>query len=252
MRGASEQRTFIGIAALCFVASAAVTVLWCGSMSSMHGMSMTWMRMPGQGWPGAAATFIGMWAVMMIAMMLPALVPMLTNYRAALPRTALSSRDGLTLRVAAGYFCVWTLAGIVAYPPGVMLMELVMRVPAAAHAVPLAAGVVTMLAGAWQLSAWKARQLACCRETIDCCRPPAATAGTAWRHGLDLGTRCLRCCAPLTALLFVMGVMELRAMVLVTLAIAIERLNPRGNRTARMIGGVMLAGGLLGVLRALE
>jgi len=252
MHGASEQRTFIGIAALCFVASAAVTVAWCASMPSMHGMSMAWMRMPGQGWPGAAATFAGMWAVMMVAMMLPALVPMLMNYRAALPRAARERRGGLTLRVAAGYFGVWTLAGVIAYPPGVMLMELVMRVPEAAQAVPIAAGIVTMLAGAWQLSAWKARQLACCRETLDCCRPPAATAGTAWRHGFNLGLRCLRCCAPLTAWLFVMGVMEVRAMILVTGAIAVERLVPRNSRAVQAIGGAMLAGGLLGVLRALE
>ena len=54
-------------------------------MSAMPGMempggwtmSMAWMRMPGQGWPGAAATFLGMWIVMMVAMMLPVLVPML-------------------------------------------------------------------------------------------------------------------------------------------------------------------------------
>jgi hypothetical protein len=34
-------------------------------------MSMAWMRMPGQTWPGAAASFLGMWVVMMVAMMLP-------------------------------------------------------------------------------------------------------------------------------------------------------------------------------------
>jgi predicted metal-binding membrane protein len=76
----------------------------------------------------------------------------------------------------------------------VALAEAAMRLPAVAHAVPVIAASVTMLAGAWQLSAWKSRQLACCRETIDCCRPPAASARAAWRHGFDLGMRCLRCC----------------------------------------------------------
>ena len=46
-------------------------------------MSMTWMRMPGQTWLGAATSFLGMWVVMMVAMMLPSLVPMLWNYRKA-------------------------------------------------------------------------------------------------------------------------------------------------------------------------
>ena len=259
MPGVNEQRTFIGVAALCFIASAAVTIAWCASMSmpgmEMPGgwtMSMAWMRMPGQGWPGAAASFIGMWAVMMIAMMLPALVPMLLRYRAALGRAPASRRNALTLRVAAGYFLLWILAGVTAYPPGVVLAELAMRVPAVTHAMPIAAGIATMLAGAWQLSRWKLRQLEGCRDTIDCCRPPGATATAAWRHGFDLGARCLRCCGPLTALLFVMGVMELRAMALVTGAIAIERGASRGNRAARAFGAVMLAAGLLGVLRALE
>jgi predicted metal-binding membrane protein len=40
-------------------------------------MSMAWMRMSGQTWPVAAASFFGMWSVMMVAMMLPSLVPML-------------------------------------------------------------------------------------------------------------------------------------------------------------------------------
>ncbi len=53
------------VAALVFVASAAVTIAWCGSMSGMRGMdmpggwvmSMAWMRMPGQGWLEYAGVF---------------------------------------------------------------------------------------------------------------------------------------------------------------------------------------------------
>ena len=84
-RPMASQHTFYGVSALLFVASAAVTIVWCASMSSMGGMSMpggwtmsmTWMRMPGQSWPGAAASFLGMWIVMMIAMMLPSIAPTL-------------------------------------------------------------------------------------------------------------------------------------------------------------------------------
>jgi predicted metal-binding membrane protein len=260
MRAASGQRTFIAIAALCFIASAAVTVTWCGSMSSMPGMpmaggwtmSMAWMRMPGQGWPGAAATFLCMWAVMMIAMMVPALVPMLIDYRESLRPAPPARVHGLTLRVAAGYFLVWTIIGAVAWPFGVAVAELAMRIPTVAHAVPLVAASVTVLAGAWQRSAWKSRQLACCRRTIDCCRLPAATPRAAWRQGFDLGVRCLRCCAPLTAMLFVSGVMELRAMVLVAAAITVERVASWGGRAARVSGAALVAVGLLGLCRALE
>ena len=69
-------------------------VVWCGSMSAMGEMpmpgswtmSMAWMRMPGQTWPGSAASFLGMWVVMMVAMILPCLVPMLWRYRQAVGR----------------------------------------------------------------------------------------------------------------------------------------------------------------------
>ena len=49
-------------------------------------MSMAWMRTGEQTWPGVAASFLGMWAVMMMAMMLPSLVPMLGRYREAVGR----------------------------------------------------------------------------------------------------------------------------------------------------------------------
>src|SRR3989304_1734879 len=91
----ASQRAFFGVSALLFAASAVVTIVWCASMSAMGEMgmpggwtiSMAWMRMPGQTWSGAAASFLGMWVVMMVAMMLPSLVPMLWRYRQAVGRT---------------------------------------------------------------------------------------------------------------------------------------------------------------------
>ena len=90
-----SHRAFFGVSALLFAASAVVTIVWGASMSAMGGMtmpggwtmSMAWMRMPGQTWFGAAASFLGMWIVMMVAMMLPSLVPMLGRYREAVGRT---------------------------------------------------------------------------------------------------------------------------------------------------------------------
>lgn len=64
----TSHRSFVGVSALLFAASAALTIVWCASMSAMRGMmpmpggwtmSMAWMRMPGQTWPGAAASFLG-------------------------------------------------------------------------------------------------------------------------------------------------------------------------------------------------
>ena len=79
-------------------------------------MSMASMRMPGQTWPGAAASFFGMWVVMMVAMMLPSLAPMLWRYRQAVGRTGETRLGRLTAVVGVGYLFVWTLFGMAAFP----------------------------------------------------------------------------------------------------------------------------------------
>jgi predicted metal-binding membrane protein len=202
-------------------------------------MSMAWMRMPGQSAFDAAATFLGMWTVMMVAMMLPVLGPALARYRAA--HRGHARLDRQTLLVAAGYFAVWTLVGLAAYPPGVALAEAVMRVPALSRAIPFAGGAVVLFAGLLQFTRWKARALASCREPPASCS--ASTQVTAWRHGLRMGVRCARCCLGPTHVLIVVGVMDLRVMAVVTVAIAAERLAPAGERIARTTGAMFIAAG---------
>jgi predicted metal-binding membrane protein len=239
------ERVFIGSAVLAFAASTAVTIAWCSSMSAMPGMempggwtmSMAWMRMPGQSWLGAAATFMAMWAVMMVAMMLPVLVPMLARYRAS--RLGDTRLNRQTAFVAAGYFAVWTLFGAIAYPLGAMLAEATMRSPGVSRVIPLASGVVLAIAGASQFTSWKARQLACCLESPACCARPR-DRGNAWQHGLRLGVQCVSCCLGPTAALLVIGIMDLRAMAVVALAICAERLAPAGERAARVIGAALI------------
>lgn len=249
---------FLGVSALVFAASAAVTVVSCESMSAMGGMpmpggwtmSMAWMRMPGQTWPGAAASFLGMWVVMMVAMMLPSLVPMLWRYRQAVGRTGEARLGWLTALVGVGYFLVWTVVGMAAFPLGVALAAVEMEEPALARAVPIAVGVVVLIAGSLQFTAWKARHLACCREAPGRGHTLPADAGTAWRHGVRLGLHCSHCCAGLTAILLVVGVMDLRAMAVVTAAITVERLAPAGEGVARATGAVVVGAGLLLIARA--
>jgi predicted metal-binding membrane protein len=189
-----------------------------------------------------------MWSVMMVAMMLPVLVPILSRYREALARTAGTRLGQLTTLVGAGYFAVWTLCGVVVFPLGLALAEIAMRVPAVSRAMPIATGVVMLIAGILQFTAWKKRRLECCRAAPG--RVLMASAGTAWRHGLQLGLRCVRCCASLTAVLLAIGVMDLRAMAGVTALIAAERLAPAGERVARGIGVVVAVCGLIQVAKA--
>src|SRR5229473_3600122 len=98
---------------LLFIASAGGTIYWCGSMRGempMPGgwtMSMAWMRMPGQSWLVAAASFMAMWTVMMVAMMLASLL------------STLSRNSERVLTVGAGYFLVWATLGAAVYPLGI-------------------------------------------------------------------------------------------------------------------------------------
>src|SRR5947207_10713287 len=253
-----SQRAFFGVSALLFAASAAVTIVWCGSMSAMGEMpmpggwtmSMAWMRMPGQTWPSAAASFLGMWVVMMVAMMLPSLVPVLWRYRQTLGRTGEARLGRLATLVGVGYFFAWTVFGMLAFPLGVALAAVETQLPALARAVPIAVAMVVLIAGFLQLTAWKAHQLACCREAPGRGRTLPADAGTAWRHGLRLGLHCSYCCAGLTAMLLVIGVMDLRAMAVVAAAVTVERLAPGGERAARAIGAVVVGAGLTLIARA--
>jgi predicted metal-binding membrane protein len=137
-------------------------------------MAMAWMRMPGQTsgqrWFGAAASFLGTWVVMMVAMMLPSLVPMLGRYRQAVGRIGETRLSLQAVLVGVGYIFVWIVPGMAAFPLGVALAAAEMQQPALARAVPIAAGVVVLIAGAVQFTAWKARHLACCRGVTVRCR----------------------------------------------------------------------------------
>ena len=254
----ASQLAFFGLSALLFAASATATIVWCASMSTMGGMampggwtmSMAWMRLPGQTWPGAAAMFLGMWVVMMAAMMLPSLAPMLWRYRQAVGGTAEMPVGRLTALVGVGYFLVWTVFGMVAFPLGVALAAVAMEEPSMARAVPIVVGAVIAAAGAFQFTRWKTHHLACCRETPELCRMLPANAGSAWRYGLNLGFHCSCCCIGLTAVLLVVGVMDLRAMAVVAVAITVERLAPAGPRIARAIGVVLVGVGLFVIARA--
>jgi predicted metal-binding membrane protein len=187
----------------------------------------------------------------MMAMMLPSLVPMLWRYRQAVEMAGEPRLGRLTALAGAGYFFVWALLGMAAFPVGAALAAIEMRQPALARAVPIMTGVAVLMAGAVQFTAWKARHLACCREMPCNERTLRADARTAWRHGLRLGVHCTCCTAGMTAILLALGVMDLRLMAVVTAATAVERLAPACDRVARRIGVVIVAVGLLLIARAL-
>jgi predicted metal-binding membrane protein len=249
----SDVRLY-GVAALAFIASSAMTEFWCKSMSAMPGMempggwimTMAWMRTPGQTWLEAGGTFLAMWTVMMVAMMLPVFAPALRRFR----RETRCSRAMPAIGFAMGYFGVWASAGFLLFPVGVGFNALAMRSVMLAEVTPLLGALVVMTAGALQFAAWKARMLARCRLAEVCCGSQPRMPRAALRAGARLGLRCAYCCAPLTAILLVTGVMDLLAMALVTIAISAER-HTRSVKVARVVGAGVLTFGMFLVGRAI-
>ena len=252
LRSTSRQfsgQVFLLSSALLFAAAAALTILWCGGMQSMRGMpmpggwtmSMAWMRASGESWLASGLSFLGMWVAMMVAMMLPALMPMLWRYRQAMIRGAEPHPEGFTVVAGLGYVSFWAICGAIAFSLGAALAAVEMRSQDISRIVPVAAGVAVLLAGGFQLTQWKARQLACCRGESKHGDTWPIGCGAAFRDGLGLGLQCAGCCANLMAILLVFGVMDIRAMAVITLAVTAERLAPAGESIAR-VTGVLAAG----------
>ena len=254
----AHDRFFLVSSALVFAVCTTATIIDCVHMSAMDGMSMAggwtmsmmWMLMPDQTWFEAAASFARMWLIMMVAMMMPVLFPMLRRYRQSVCTVRRSHLELLTLVVGTGYFSIWLLVGAAVFPLGFWLAELTMQYTLLASYVPILEGVTVILAGALQFTLWKIHQLKCCLSIPN--RSIPSTIVVAWQHGLRLGLKCTYCCAGLTLVLLVVGVMDPAAMALVAIAIAAERLATAGRQVAKLIGIVLVGIGLYMLIHALR
>ena len=243
------DRRFLASCAIIFVASVAVTVCACESMSGgmpMQGgwtMSMTWMRMPDQSWLAATSLFMGMWIAMMTAMMSPVLLVALLRFRRLHAESTTPGLNALTAAVASGYLLVWSILGIVLYPIGIVAACILMVTPTLARVAPTASAVILLMAGCVQLTGWKARVLCRCRSEGMSRSAKVDRVVEGWRVGIRMGIDCVVCCSGLMAALIVTGVMNLVGMALVATAITAERLlrNPRSIDRAIGVGIILFA-----------
>ncbi|HET7737177.1 MAG TPA: DUF2182 domain-containing protein [Tepidiformaceae bacterium] len=173
--------------------------------------------------------FIGMWALMMVAMMLPSVAPFASMYS----RTVTSSRLPRLALFASGYLVVWAMVGVPAYA----LARLADRYAGGAGGTALAASLF-LACGIYQLTPLKNQCLAHCRTPLGHLLHFASFKGPIrdLRAGVEHGFFCLACCWSLMALLIAFGVMNVPVMIVLAAAIATEKIWSRGELAARGIG----------------
>lgn len=199
--------------------------------------AVAWWSSASASMPTGLAAFLAGWLVMMAAMMLPALVPVITLYRRAARRRTVAPVPVFL----AGYLAVWTAAGVPAYAAWRQVRPAMM----AGRIWPgTAAGVVLVVAGAYQLTPLKSACLRGCRTPLTAftaVRGSLARPPTALRVGARNGVWCLGCCWALMSVLVAVGVMQPWWMAGMATLIFAEKAVSFGQRLSVPIA-VLLAG----------
>ncbi len=206
-------RVRLGLVTALFALAA---VGWWWTVRQMRGMDQgPWTSLGTLGW------FLGIWVVMMAAMMFPSVAPTVALYsRMTRQRSPLSP-----LLFAAGYLVTWAGAGLIAF----LLAAIAGRSDVLAwdHAGRWVAGATLLVAAGYEVSPLK-------DVCLGKCRSPLGFLLGAWRDGrwgaLRMGAQhgawCVGCCWALMASLFALGVMSVAWMAFVAGLIAVEKTLP--------------------------
>jgi predicted metal-binding membrane protein len=231
-----------------------VVVSWAHLLSGAGVMErMGDMLMPigtGSWTPGHAALIVSMWAVMMVAMMLPGAAPMILFYSAIARRR--SEREPAAAAggvFSLGYLAVWAIFSLAAAALQFGLERTALLSPAMKTTSIAVAGIVLIAAGVYQ---WTPLKHACLRR----CRSPLEFVMLHWRAGargaFTMGFRhggyCVGCCWLLMLLLFIGGVMNVAWIAGISLFILVEKTAPAGRWISRGAGAILAAWGLATLL----
>lgn len=232
--GLSAVRVRLGLVGLLLVLA---TVAWWSTIDRMRGMDDGFATNPGTlGW------FLGVWVVMMAAMMLPSIAPTVALYS----RMTRSREPLAPLIFTSGYFLTWSAAGVLAFGVAVFLGGIAGEQLAWDRSGRWVAAGILFTAAVYEVTPLKN---ICLRK----CQSPLGFLLGSWRGGrsgalrmgLKHGAWCVGCCWALMAALFAIGVMSLAGMAFIAALIAAEKLLP-WHRTVTYGTAATLA--LLGVL----
>ena len=200
--------------------------------------------MDGGAWTdlGTFAWFVGVWVVMMAAMMFPSVAPTVALY------SKLTRSRSLTapLVFTSGYLLVWSAVGVLAFALAVAGGRLAGDVLAWDRGGRWVAGVTLLVAAVYELTPLK-------DVCLGKCRTPLGFLLGSWRDGLSgslqMGARhgawCVGCCWALMASLFALGVMSIVWMAVVAGLIAFEKLIPSRRVATYGTAGVLFVLGVL-------
>jgi predicted metal-binding membrane protein len=230
---------------------------------AMPGMDMSRMDMPGM--PGMVMPQLDkwgvttilllfvMWAVMMVAMMVPSAAPMILAFLRVNQSRRMNARPFVPVGIfVGGYLAAWTGYSAVATLAQWRLHESALLSSTMAATSPALSGGVLLAAGVFQ---WTPLKRACLAN----CRSPLSFLMSEWREGaagafvmgLRHGAYCVGCCWVLMALLFVAGVMNLLWVAVISLFVMAEKIVPRGELIARIGGATMVIAGIVLIARLL-
>ncbi len=210
---------------------------WWWTLHEMRGMDGgPWTSLGTLGW------FLGVWIVMMAAMMLPSVAPTVALYsRMTRQRSPL-----LPLVFTGGYVLTWAGAGLVAFAFVAILNRIAGDALAWDRAGRWVAGATLVVAAAYELTPLK-------DVCLGTCRSPLGFLLGSWRDGrwgaLRMGTKngawCVGCCWALMASLFALGVMSVTWMAFVAGLIAVEKTLPWRRVATYGTAALLLALGVL-------
>jgi predicted metal-binding membrane protein len=224
----------VGLIALLLVLAA---LGWWWTAKEMQGMD-------GGAWTdlGTFAWFVGVWVVMMAAMMFPSVAPTVALYSKLKRSRSLAA----PLVFTSGYLLVWSAVGVLAFALAIAVGRLDGDVLAWDRSGRWVAGVTLLVAAVYELTPLK-------DVCLGKCRSPLGFLLGSWRDGLSgslqMGARhgawCVGCCWALMASLFALGVMSIVWMAVVAGLIAFEKLIPSRRVATYGTAGVLFVLGVL-------
>ena len=236
---ASAATAVLGAALIVVAATAWLLVLRTGSSMSMAG--------PGAS-PSVAegAAFTAQWGVMMAAMMLPSAAPMILLYRTVSKRLSGDGDSSIPVALfAAVYLFLWLLLGVPVYGAYVAVSFLAGWWRPFDSAMPYAIAAILVAGGLYQFTEAK-------RACLHYCEAPLGFLMRRWRSGYATTLRlavehafyCIGCCWALMVILVAAGAMSISWVLAIATVVFVEKVLPRGWRTARLVGASLIALGL--------